>query len=47
VAIEEVPELDAYVVQFQSAKVTAGVVGVLSGFVDKFCETIDSLLDQK
>ena len=44
VAIDEVPELNAYVVQFQNAKTTAQTVGV-SKFVDKFCEEVDKQLD--
>lgn len=44
VAIELVPELGAYVVQFQGAKNTVKVVGV-DKFVDKFCEQVDKQLD--
>jgi len=46
VAIEEVPELGAYVAQFQDAKNTIGVVGK-ERFVDSFCAALDSYLEQK
>lgn len=46
VAIEEVPELGAFVVQIQSARNTAKLVGPLQ-FVDKICSALDSLLDRK
>lgn len=44
VAVEEVPELGAFVVQFQGAKTTSAVVGV-DKFVDKFCEELDHRLE--
>jgi hypothetical protein len=44
VAVDAVPELGAFVVQFQDAKTTAAVVGH-DKFVDKFCEGLDHLLE--
>ena len=46
VAIDEVPELKAYVVQFQRVLVTAKTVG-FDLFVDKFCAKIDQELEHK
>lgn len=46
VAIEAVPELGAFVVQFQNAKNTAAILGK-EKFVDRFCEGIDEALEQK
>ena len=43
VAIESVPELGSYTVQFQDAATTAKVAG--SKFMDKFCEAMDSELE--
>jgi len=43
VAIEQVEELGAFVVQLQGAKNTASVVG--GKFVDKICEGLDALLE--
>lgn len=44
VAIDLVPELGAYSVQFQKAKNTVALVGP-EKFVDRFCEALDELLD--
>ena len=44
VAIDLVPELGAYAVQFQDAKNTVDLVGP-GKFVDKFCEALDALLE--
>jgi len=46
VAIDSVPELKAYVVQFQRVLVTAKTVG-FDIFVDKFCAKVDQELDLK
>ena len=45
VAIDFIPELGAYAIQFQSARNTAGVVGVRE-FVTKFCEAFDGMLSE-
>ena len=45
-AIDEVTELGAWVVQFQSAKNTAQTLGG-KAFVDKFCEALDQRLEPK
>jgi len=44
-AVELVPELGAYVVQLQGAHNTLRVVGE-EKFMDKLCETLDSLMDK-
>lgn len=44
VAIDLVPELGAYAVQFQRAKTTTGLVGH-EKFADGFCSELDSLLE--
>ena len=43
-AVELIDELGAYVVQFQAAKDTAGVVGA-PRFAEKMCDALDVLLD--
>lgn len=43
VAIDYVPELGSYSVQFQDAKTTVKVTG--PKFMDKFCEAVDSALE--
>ena len=45
VAIEEVPEVGAYVMQIQNAKNTANTVG-LERFMDKLCEAFDAALER-
>jgi hypothetical protein len=44
VAIEEVPEVKAYVVQLQGARRAAALVG-LSTFIDNLCEAVDHELE--
>jgi hypothetical protein len=44
IAAELIPELNAYIIQFQGAKNTVNTMGPAK-FVDKFCEEIDALLD--
>lgn len=44
IAVDLVPELGAYSVQFQGAKNTVALVGA-EKFVDKFCEALDALLE--
>jgi hypothetical protein len=44
VAIDLVPELGAYAVQFQDSKNTVELIGP-GKFVDKFCEALDALLE--
>jgi hypothetical protein len=46
IAIELVPELGAYVLQFQGARATAENMEVET-FVDRFCEALDTLLEGK
>jgi len=45
-AVEEVPELGAWVVQFQGGKNTAATLGD-NKFIDSFCEAFDKGLDKK